>query len=90
MTGIITTAPEAIHDAPVPHIGATAIDSTMTHHIYHTASHPHTEAGPHTTPEIEVTQVHIHPTNCQDEIHIGHTHTPVDHEANHTTRRTPE
>ena len=24
------------------------------------------------------------------EIHVGHTHTPVDHEANHITRGTPE
>ena len=41
------------------------------------------------TPEIVVAHAHIHPTSHQDKIHLGHTHTPVDHEANHSTRRTP-
>ena len=57
----------------------------MTHHIDHTTDHPYTEAHPHTTPEIEVTHIHVHPTNHQDKIHIGHTCTPVDHEENHNT-----
>ena len=63
---------------------------TVTHHINHTTvSSMHTEPHHHTTPETEVTHVHIHPTYPQEETHIGHTHTPVDHEANHITRRTP-
>ena len=59
--GIITATTEVAHDAPVPHTGVIAIDSTMTHHIDHTADHPCTEAH-HTTPEIESTHIHIHPT----------------------------
>ena len=89
-TGIITTTPEAVHTAPVPHTGTTVIGPATTHHINHTTDHPHTEAHPHTTPEIEVTHACIHSTSHQDKIHIGHTHTSVDHKANHTTRRTPE
>ena len=88
--GITTTTPETVQYAPVPHTGTTAINPTTTHHINHTIGHPHTEAHPHTTPEIEVTHAGIYPTGCQDDIHVGHTHTPVDHKANHTTRRTPE
>ena len=61
----------------------------MTHHIYHTADHPHTEAH-HTTPGIEATHIHVHPTNHQDKIHIGFTHTPVDHKANRIKGRMPE
>ena len=63
---------------------------TMTCSIGHTIDHPHTKPDPNTTPEIEATHVHIHPTNHQDEIHISHTHTPVDQEANHITKGTPE
>ena len=88
--GIITTTPEAVQDTPVPHSGTTAINPTVTHHINHAVGHPHTEAHPHTTPEIEVAHTHIHPTNHQDKIHIGHTHAPVDHKANNITRRAPE
>ena len=62
----------------------------MTHNINGTADHLHTEAHHHTTPETKATHVHVHPTDHQDDTHIGHTHTPVEHEANHTTRRTPE
>ena len=61
----------------------------MTLHIDHTTDHLHTEAH-HTTPEIEACHIYVHPANPHDEMHIGHTHTPVDHEANHITRRTPE
>ena len=82
---MITTTPEAVHIAPVPHTEVTAIDSTTTHHIDHTTDHPHTKAHPLTTPEIEVDHICIHPTIYQDEINVGHTHTPVDHEANHIT-----
>ena len=60
----------------------------MTLHINHTTDHLYTEAH-HTTQEIEAC-VHIHPTNPHDEIHIGHTCTPVDHKVNHITRRAPE
>ena len=55
----------------------------------HTADHLQTEAH-HTTPEIETCHIHVHPTNLHNEIHIGHTCTPVEHEANHITRRTPD
>ena len=61
-TGIITTTPETAHTAPVPHTKTTAIGPIMTHHIDHTASHPHTDAQPHTTSEIEVAHPHVHPT----------------------------
>ena len=87
--GIITTTTGVAHDAQIPHTGVIAINPTMTHHLDHTADHPCTEAY-HTTPEIGATHVHIHPTNPHDMIHIGHTHTPVDHKANHITRRMPE
>ena len=81
---IITTTPEAVQDAPVPHTGTTAIDLSATHHINHTIGHAHTEAHPHTTPEIEVAHVHVHPTGHQDKIQVGTTCTP----ANHTTKNT--
>ena len=87
--GIIATTTGIVHDAQLPHTGVIAIDHTMTHHIDHTADHPDTEAH-HTSPEIETAHVHIHPTNPHDEIHISHTCTPVNHEANHITRRMPE
>ena len=61
----------------------------MTLHIDHIADHLQTGAH-HTTPEIEACHIHIHPSNPYDKPNIGHTHTPVDHEANHITRRTPE
>ena len=86
--GIITTTGVA-HDAQIPHTGVVVIGPAMTHHIDHTADHPHTEAH-HTTPEVEAFHIHAHPTNPHDGIHIGHTHTPADHEANHITRRAPE
>ena len=88
--GIIATMPKVAHDAQVPHTGGIPIDPYMTHHIDHTTYHLHTEAHHHTAPETTATHIHVHPTNLQDEIHIGHTHTPVDHKANHATRRTPE
>ena len=88
--GIITTTPGVAHDTQVPHTGVIAIDPTITHHIDPTTDYPCTEAHHHTTPETKVAHIYIHPTNPQDKIHIGHTHTPVDHKANHITRRTPE
>ena len=87
--GILTIITGVAHDAQIPHTGAIAIDLAVTPHIDHTADHLHTGTH-HTTPEIEACHVHIHPTNPHNEPHIGHTHTPVDHEANHITRRTPE
>ena len=87
--GIIATTTGVAHNAQIPHTGVVAIDPTMTHHIDHTTDHLCTEVD-HTTPEIEAAHVHVHPTNPQDEIHIGHIHNPVDHEANHITRRMPE
>ena len=88
-TGIIATTPEVAHNTKVPHTGVIVINPAMIHHINHTADHQCTETH-HTTAETEGTCVHIHPTNPQDEIHIGHTHTPADCEANHITRRTLE
>ena len=61
----------------------------MTHHIDHTTDHPCKEVH-HTTPEIEAIHFLVHSTNLHDKIHIGHTHAPVDHEANHITRRMAE
>ena len=87
--GIIATTPEVAHDASVPHTKIIAIDPIVTHYIDPTTDHPSTEAHHHTTPQTEVTHIHVHPTNPQDETHIGHTHTPVDHETHHITR-TPE
>ena len=74
--GIIATTPRVAHDPPVPHTEGIAIDPTMTHHIDPTADHPCTEVPHHTTPEIEVNHIHIHPTMPQDKICIGHTCTP--------------
>ena len=88
--GIITTTPGVAHNAQAPHTGVIAIAPTATHHIDPTKDHLHTEAPHHTTPETKVTHDHIHPINPQDDIHIGHSHTPADHEANHMTRGTPE
>ena len=87
--GIITATTGVAHDVQIPYTVVIAIDPTMTHHIDHTADHPCTEAH-HTTPGTKATCIHIHPTNPQDEIHTGHTHTPADCKVNHTTRRTPE
>ena len=87
--GIIATITGVAHDAPIPHTVVIAIDLTVTLHIVHTVDYPCTEAH-HTTPEIETCHVHDHPTNSQDEIHIGHTGTPVDHEVHYITRRSSE
>ena len=87
--GIIAIITGVGHVTQIPHTGDIAIDLTMTLHIDHAAGHPHTEAH-HTTPEIEACHAHIHHTNPCNKTHIGHTHTPVDNEANHITRRTPE
>ena len=87
--GIITTITGVAHSAPVPHTRVIAIDLTMTLHIDHTTDHPCTEAH-HMTLEIEACCIHDHPTNPHNRIHIGHTHTPVDHKVNHITRRAPE
>ena len=62
----------------------------MTHHTDLITDHPHIQVLHLATPEIKVDLIHIHPTNPQDEICIGPTHTPADHKANHTTRRTQE
>ena len=87
---IIATIPGVAHNVQVPHTGVIAINPAMTQHINPTADHPCTEAHPHTTPETKVTHVCVHPTNPQEKIHIGHTWTPVDHEANHITTKIPE
>ena len=87
--GIIATTTEVAHDAPVPHTGVIAINPAVIHHIDHTTDHPCTEAH-HSTPEMKAAHIHIYPTNPHNEIYIGHTHTSVDHKANHIKRRTPE
>ena len=87
---IIASTPGVAHNTQVPHTGVIAIDPAIKHHINPSTDHPCTEAHHHTTPKTKVTHTHIHPTNPQDEIHIGHAHTPVDHKANHITRKTPE
>ena len=43
-TGIDAVTTGAAHDNLTPPIEATAIDLAMTHHINHTADHPHLEA----------------------------------------------
>ena len=87
--GIIAIITGVGHDVPIPHTGVIAIDLAMTLHIDHTTDHPHTDAH-HTTLEIETCCINTQPTNPHDEIHIGHTCTPVDHKVNHITRRAPE
>ena len=79
-TGIIATTPGVTHNAQVPQTGVIAIDPAMTHHIIPTANHQHTVVPHHTTPEIEVNHIHVHPTKTQDKIHMGYTDTPADHE----------
>ena len=83
---IFTTTPGVSYDAQVPHTGVKAINLSVTHHIDPTADHLYTEVPHLTTPQTKVVHIHIHPTNPQGEIHIGHTHTPADHKANHITR----
>ena len=83
--GIIAIITGVAHDTPIPCTGVIAVDLTMTLYTDHTADYLHTEAH-HTTPEIEACHIHIHSTNPHDEIHIGHTCTPVHHEENHITR----
>ena len=73
--GIITATPGVAYNAHAPHIEITVIDPTTTHHTNLIADHPHIEVPQLTTPEIIVDHIHIHPTNPQGEIHIGHTHT---------------
>ena len=89
-TDIIATTRGVACNTQVPHTGVTAINPTTTYHIDPTADNLCKEVPHHTTPEIEVDHVHIHPTKPHDEIHIGHAHTPIDQEANLITRGTPE
>ena len=88
--GKIPTTPGVAHNAQVSHTGVIAMDPTLTHDMDPTTDHLHTEVHHHTTPETKLTHIHVHPTNPQDKIHIGHSQTPADHETNHITRRTPE
>ena len=61
-TGIITTTPEVAHNAQALHTGVIVIDPTMIHYSNHTKDHQCIETH-HTTPETEVTHIHIHPTH---------------------------
>ena len=83
--GIISTTQRVAYNVQVPHTEVIAMNPAMTHHIDPTTDHPHIEAHYHTTPETEVAHMQVHPANPQDDIHIGHTHTLVDHKANHIT-----
>ena len=85
---IITATPGVAHDAHSPHIEITVTDTITTHHTYLIADHPHIEVPQLNTTEIVVDHIYIHPTNPQGKFHTGHTHTPADHKANQTTRRT--
>ena len=87
--GIITIITGVAHITQISHTGVTAIDLTMTLHIDHTANHQHTEAN-HITLEMGACPAQDHHTNLHNETHIDHSCTPVDHGANHITRRTPE
>ena len=87
--GIIAIITAVAHATQIPHTVVIDINLTMTIHIDKTADHLHKEAH-HTTPEVEACCIHIHHTNPYDETHVGHTHTPVDHKANHIRGRTPE
>ena len=88
--GIIAATPGTAHNAHAPHIQITVIDPIVTHQTNLIADHPHIEVPQPTTPEIIADHIHIHCTNPQGEFCICHTHTPTDHEANCTTRRTQE
>ena len=85
---IIAATTGAAHDAHTPPIEVTAIDLATTHHIDLITDHPHIEVLQLTTPEITVDHTHDHPTNLQGETHTDEVHMPVDHEANHPSRRT--
>ena len=87
--GIITIITGVAHIAQIPHTGVIAINLAVTLHIDHTTDHQHTEAH-HITPEMGACHAIVHHTNPHGKTHIDHSHTPVDHRANHTTRRTPE
>ena len=86
--GIIAATTGAPHDAYTPPIEDTAIDAAVTHHTDHIADHPFIEVLQLTTPEIAVDHAHDHPTNLLCKTHTYCIHIPVDHEANHTSRRT--
>ena len=88
--GIIIATPGVTHDAQTLHIEITVSDPTTTYHTNFITDHPYIDVPQLTTPEIVVDHVHVHPTNPQGEICIGHTHIQADHEANHTPRRTQE
>ena len=88
--GIIAATPGLAHNTHVPHIEITVIDPAMIHHTNLIAYHPHIEVPELTIPKNIADHVHVPPTNHQGEFCIGHTHTPGDHESNHTTRRTLE
>ena len=69
-TGIDAATTGATHNDLTPHIEATAIDLTMTHHIDHITDHPHIEALQVINPEITVGHIHDHPTDLQGMSHI--------------------
>ena len=86
--GIITATPGVAYNTHTPHREITAINPALTPHTELITDHPHIEVLQLTTPEIIVDHDHVHPTNPQGEICIGHTHTPADDKADHTQRRT--
>ena len=94
--GIITIITGVAHQIPlkspgIPHNRSyghqPCHDLTVnTPHRPHCRSSAHRSSSYHSRDRSLSCQVHH--TNPHDETHIGHTHTPVDHEANHITRRT--
>ena len=86
--GINAATTRAAHDNHAPPIEATNIDPTATHHINHISDHPHIEVLQLTNPEIAVDHTPDLPTNLQGRTHTDQVHIPVDHEGNHTSRRT--
>ena len=87
--GIVAIITGVAHNTQILYTEVTAINLTVTLHIGCIADHLHTETH-HTTPEIEACGMHVHHKNLHDNTHIGHSHTPADHETNHITRKIPE
>ena len=83
--GIITTITEVAHNAQALHMGVTTIDPAMTHHINHT-----TDVQLFIPFKRSKSLMFMPILQILDEIHTGLTQTPIDHEANPITRRTPE
>ena len=71
-----------------PPTEATTIDCTTPHHINHIRDHPDIEVLQLTNPEVAVDHAHNLPTDLQGRPHTDQVHFQVDHEENHTSKRT--